>query len=79
MWPPGYGQGNTFNQIRAYRAIREVLKNKLDRLVPGHDPLIYDRHSSWVAPSGNQIAEVNLREGDTSRRPNVSAQKIIHI
>ena len=78
MWPPGYGQGNTFNQIRAYREIRDVLKNKFERLVPGHDPQIWDRHSSWVAPSGNQIAEVNLRQGDASRRPHVSAQKIIH-
>ncbi len=78
MWPPGYSQGNTFNQIRAYREIRALLKNKFERLVPGHDPEIWDRHLSWTAPSGNQIAEVNLRQGDTSRRPDISAQKIIH-
>lgn len=79
MWPPGYNQGNAFNQIRAYREIREVLKQKVDRVIPGHDPQVWNRHMSWTAPSGNQIAEVNLRDGDASRRPHASGQKIIHV
>lgn len=79
MWPPGYHQGNAWNQLRAYREIRELLKQKIDRMIPGHDPKVWDRHASWLAPSGNPIAEVNLRQGDTTRRPDVSAQKIIHI
>lgn len=79
MWPPGYHQGNAFNQIRAYREIRELLKQKIDRVVPGHDAQIWDRHRSWTAPSGNQIAEVNLRDGDASREPYASSQKDIHV
>ena len=79
MWPPGYHQGNAFNQIRAYREIRQVLKQKVDRVIPGHDPQVWNRHSSWTAPSGNQIAEVNLRSNDASRRPHVSTQKSIHL
>jgi len=79
MCPPGYYQGNGFNQLRAYRAIRDLLKQKIDRMIPGHDPKVWDRHTSWLAPSGNQIAEVNLRQGDASRRPKVSTQKIIHV
>ena len=78
MWPPGYHQGSGINLLRVYREIRETLKQKIDRVIPGHDPKVWDRHNSWLAPSGNQIAEVNLREGDTSRRPYVTGQKVIH-
>ncbi|AMU10815.1 TPA: N-acyl homoserine lactonase family protein [Burkholderia cenocepacia] len=80
MWPPGYHQGNAFNQIHVYRQMRELLKQKTERVIPGHDPEVWNRHSSWEAPpNGNQIAEVNLKEGDTSRRPDVTASKIISI
>ena len=78
MWPPGYHQGNAFNQIKVYREIRELLKNKTDRMIPGHDPQVWLRHSSWEAPSGNQIAEVNLRSDDHSRKPHVSAKPQIY-
>jgi len=77
MWPPGYNQGNPFNQIKAYREIRELLKQKTDRMIPGHDPQVWLRHSSWEAPNGNQIAEVNLRDNDPSRKPhNTGGTKI---
>ena len=78
MWPPGYHQGSAMNQLRVYREIRGALKEKIDRVVPGHDPKVWDRHNSWLTPGGNQMAEVNLRQGDTTRRPDVTAQKIIH-
>ena len=78
MWPPGYHQGSAMNQLSVYRQIRETLKQKIDRVIPGHDPKVWDRHNSWLAPSGNHIAEVNLRQGDTTRKPDVSSQKIIH-
>ena len=72
MWPPGYHQGNAFNQIKVYREIKELLKQKTDRMIPGHDPEVWRRHSSWTAPNGNQIAEVNLRDNDPSRRPHIT-------
>ena len=75
MWPPGYHQGNAFNQIKAYRQMRELLKNKTDRVIPGHDAELWNRHATWTAPSGNQIAEINLRGGDISRRPDTDAKK----
>lgn len=78
MWPPGYHQGSAINQLRVYRQIRDFLRQKIDRVIPGHDPKVWDRHNSWLTPSGNQIAEVNLRQGDASRRPHSTAQKIIH-
>ena len=79
MWPPGYHQGNGFNQIRAYRDMRELVKQKTDRVIPGHDPEIWDRHLSWATTNGNQIAEVNLKMGDTSRRPDISRPRIVNI
>jgi glyoxylase-like metal-dependent hydrolase (beta-lactamase superfamily II) len=69
MWPPGYNQGNAFNQIYTYQTIKSLLKGKTSRIVPGHDPGMWDRHPTWVSESGNQVAEVNLRQGEASRRP----------
>ena len=69
MWPPGYNQGNPFNQIRAYRQMQEVLKRQTSRIIPGHDPVMWDRHKTWITLGGNQVAEVNLREDDKSRQP----------
>lgn len=69
MWPPGYNQGNPFNLMDVYRDMRTTLQGETSRIVPGHDPQIYERHASWVATDGNQVAEINLREGDASRRP----------
>jgi glyoxylase-like metal-dependent hydrolase (beta-lactamase superfamily II) len=73
MWPPGYNQGNPFNQLRAYQQMNAVLKKQTSRIVPGHDPLVWDRHLSWVTPGGNQVAEINLAEGEKSRKPYAAA------
>jgi hypothetical protein len=69
MWPPGYNQGNAFNQIYTYRTIRQLLKGKTERIVPGHDPDMWQRHTTWITENGNQVAEVNLRDGDASQQP----------
>ena len=69
MWPPGYNQGNAFNQIYTYRTIRQLLKGKTERIVPGHDPDMWRRHTTWITENGNQVAEVNLRDGDASKQP----------
>ncbi len=68
MWPPGYVQGNTWNLIDVYRDIRAVLAERIDRIVPGHDPELFERHPSWIA-GHNPVAELVLAAGETSRRP----------
>lgn len=68
MWPPGYVQGNTWNLIETYRSIRALLDDDIDRIVPGHDPELFERHPSWVV-GHNPVAEVHLAAGETSRRP----------
>jgi hypothetical protein len=47
----------------------DALKNETKRIIPGHDPLVWDRHPSWATANGNQVAEVNLRDGEKSRKP----------
>jgi hypothetical protein len=49
--------------------MRDALKNETKRIIPGHDPLVWDRHLSWATANGNQVAEVNLRDGEKSRKP----------
>lgn len=73
MWPPGYNQGDPFNLINVYRTMRSGLQGETSRIIPGHDPQIYERHPGWVGAGGNQVAEVNLREGDASRKPGPGA------
>ena len=34
MWPPGYNQGNPFNQLFTYERIRKTLSRELERLIP---------------------------------------------
>lgn len=72
MWPPGYNQGNPFNLLKVYQTMQRELKGETARIIPGHDPAIRNRHPSWIAPSGNEISEINLRAGDASRRPRAS-------
>ncbi|MCX2750443.1 N-acyl homoserine lactonase family protein [Arthrobacter sp. MI7-26] len=69
MWAPGYGQGNSFNLINLYRTLQHELKRETNRIIPGHDPEIFNRHTSWVTDSGHSVTEVNLRTNDASRRP----------
>ncbi len=66
MWPPGYVQGNSWNLIAAYSRIRAALGGDLARIVPGHDPLLFERHRSWV-DGLNPTAEVHLAAGEASR------------
>lgn len=68
MWPPAYVQGNCWNLLAAYREISQVLGGDVRHLVPGHDPLVFERHPSWVAGL-NKLAEINLAAGAVSKNP----------
>ena len=74
MWAPGYGQGNSFNLIEVYRTLQKELKRETDRIIPGHDPEIAARHTSWLSETGNSVTEVNLRADDQSRKPHSAPQ-----
>jgi glyoxylase-like metal-dependent hydrolase (beta-lactamase superfamily II) len=67
MWPPGYHQGNPFNQLFTYDRIRRTLGKELERLIPGHDPQVWHRHKTWtVGP--NEVAEITLAKGQRSKK-----------
>jgi glyoxylase-like metal-dependent hydrolase (beta-lactamase superfamily II) len=68
MWPPAYVQGNTWNLIRTYREIRALLDDDVNRIVPGHDPELFERHPSWTA-GHHPLAELRVAAGGSSRRP----------
>lgn len=74
MWAPGYGQGNSFNLIEVYRTLQKELKRETDRIIPGHDPEIAARHTSWLSETGNSVTEINLRADDHSRKPHSAPQ-----
>lgn len=67
MWPPGYHQGNAWNLLRTYERLRRLVgADRLERIVPGHDMALFERHRSWIAGL-NPVAEVHLAAGETSR------------
>ena len=68
MWPSGYTNGSTYNMLMTYGDIYEELRGDVDRIVPGHDILLFERHPSWKA-GPNEVAEVHVADWDTSRRP----------
>jgi glyoxylase-like metal-dependent hydrolase (beta-lactamase superfamily II) len=67
-WVPGYNQGNAFHCIYTYDHLQRLLKGETKRIVPGHDPAIWERHPSWIISGHNQVAELNLAGNEPSRR-----------
>ena len=49
--------------------IYEYLQGDVNRIVPGYDPLVFERYPSWKV-NDNEIAEVHVAKWDTSLRPN---------
>ncbi len=68
MWPSGYTNGNTYNMMMTYAAIREHLSGSLENLVPGHDIEVFRRNNAWSVRN-NEVAEMRLGTWDSSRRP----------
>jgi glyoxylase-like metal-dependent hydrolase (beta-lactamase superfamily II) len=68
MWPPGYVQGNAWNLIDTYREIRRLLQDEVNRIVPGHDLELFERHPTWTA-GHHPVAEIHVAANQRSRRP----------
>ncbi len=67
MWPSGYTNGNTYCMLMTYGEIHGHLDGRIDRIVPGHDTLVFERHPSWkVGP--NEVAEVHVAAWDNTRK-----------
>jgi N-acyl homoserine lactone hydrolase len=75
MWPPGYLQGSTWNMIRTFELLRDLVGGEhLERIIPGHDMEIFRRHKSWIAGL-NPVAEVHLASGERSRAPDTEGKQ----
>ena len=46
----------------------EYLRGEVNRIVPGHDTLVFDRHPSWKVGE-NEVGEVHVAAWDKSLRP----------
>ena len=58
MWPPGYIQGNSWHILRAYGEIRELIHDDFNRVVPTHEPKVFERHQTFMAGL-NPVAEIH--------------------
>jgi len=73
-WPSGYTNGSSYNMLMTYGQIYEYLKGEVNRIVPGHDTLLFERHPSWkVGP--NEVCEVHVADWDYSLNPAASDQR----
>lgn len=68
MWPSGYTNGNTYQMLLTYGEIHNYLDGDLNRIIPGHDAELFNRHPSWTAGT-NEVAEVYVASWDQSRKP----------
>ena len=68
-WPPGYHQGNAWRLIACYEHLTGLVgRERLDRIVVGHDMDVFTRHKSWIAGS-NPVAEICVAPGHASALP----------
>lgn len=65
MWPSGYTNGSTFQMLLTYGEISEHVGGDLDRVVPGHDMKVFERHPS-ARIGANEVAELRVASWDSS-------------
>lgn len=65
MWPSGYTNGSAYQMLLTYGEIAEHVADELDRVVPGHDIGVFERHGGRRI-GANEVAEVRLASWDTT-------------
>lgn len=65
MWPSGYTNGSTYQMVLTYGEISQHVGGDLDRVVPGHDMKVFDRHPS-AKIGANEVAELRVASWDSS-------------
>jgi len=68
MWPSGYTNGSTFQMLLTYGEISEFVGGDLDRVVPGHDMRLFERHPT-ARIGANDVAELRVASWDSSVLP----------
>jgi glyoxylase-like metal-dependent hydrolase (beta-lactamase superfamily II) len=65
--PIGYATGSWENILFAFDRMLESVAGDVDRILPGHDFELWNRHPSLEWHDGLRAAEITLRPGDRSR------------
>ncbi len=65
MWPSGYTNGSTFQMLLTYGEISQFVGGDLNRVVPGHDMKVFERHRSKRI-GANEVAELRVASWDGS-------------
>lgn len=75
-WPAGYLNGDAFEALKTFDAVSEYVGGDLDRVLPGHDMKVFDRHPSYTV-NNNEIAEVAIASWDRSFIPAAAVTTLV--
>jgi glyoxylase-like metal-dependent hydrolase (beta-lactamase superfamily II) len=67
--PIGYATGSQENGLMAIDRMVRAVEGATNRILPGHDVELWERHPSVAHADGLHVTEVTLRPGDDSRLP----------
>lgn len=67
--PIGLAMGSQENCLMALDQLMKATGGEVNRILPGHECLLWERHRSAQYSDGLHVAEVCLRTGDTTRLP----------
>lgn len=67
--PIGLAMGSQENCLMALDQLMDVTGGEVNRILPGHEKLLWERHPSARYADGLHVAEICLRPGDTTRLP----------
>ncbi len=65
--PIGLAMGSQENCLMALDQLMEATGGEVNRILPGHEMLLWERHQSRQYSDGLHVAEVCLRPGDATR------------
>ncbi len=65
--PIGYATGSQENCLMAIDGMMRAVERDTQRILPGHEALLWDRHRSRTFDDGMRIAEVTVRPGGDRR------------
>lgn len=71
--PIGFSMGSQENCMMSLDGLMKATGGEPNRILPGHEMLLWERHPSAVFPDGLHVAEPCLRPGDRSRLPSGGA------
>ncbi|MHB8063926.1 MAG: hypothetical protein ACYDG2_15065, partial [Ruminiclostridium sp.] len=66
--PIGIGIGSSYNMIKTFDEIMNLVDGKLENVIIGHESKSWELYPSWKTDDGLHVAEVCLAPGEKTRR-----------